>query len=794
MNAMIPGRAQGVVARIKAIPRTCCHAGGALLLLAAVALIGLYNLSLFQGIAQFFTMTVMLFIFIIVWNTRDQLGNNYLLFLGISFFFVALTSAFQFLLFGGVLVIGSVAGEAAAQLSVASRLLLAGALLASPFFTRKRLRAYPLFIAETAAFISLIIVVFSLHIFPTVVMAGAPTSAAKGIGLVISLVLVASFLLLARERAAFDRKLFLSLSAFTGAEFVSVILLFSSTHIYDILHFFGSLLDIVAFYILYRAVVVIGFKDPYRLLLQDIKDKEVELRTALEQSKARESALQESEQKFRTVAESLRSGIMTINDEGHIVYWNAEAEKMFGYTKEEATGTPFFFGPEGGVPAAGSAPVEIYGIRKDGTRFPIEISSSTWKVGGERFYTSVMRDISAYKEAERKRAEYAKKIEEGKALDDALLLSITDGILVTDTSGKITYLNEAVEQLSGLREKELLGRELDDAIPLFDDMGRKTAKEDRPSYKALTSKSGPGRPTFSSSDFHLVSRKDLRKIPLSVRAAPFIVGGKTLGAAVVWRDITEEKKIDQAKNEFISFASHQLRTPLTSASLSIDTLLHHLGETLSREQRKYLTIAFDGIKDMTDTIETLLNISRIQLGTLVINPELTDVEKTLDRLVRESAVLAHERGIKVKKAYGDVPPVKIDRRLMWIVLENLLSNAIKYSPKSGIILVETTKKKGETVIAISDQGQGIPQDQQAKVFDRLFRVETDSKVKGTGLGLYIVKAAVGQYGGRVWCESPSRRAFDAAPKKSKKTSEQKGTTFFVTIPAKGMEASNKENR
>ena len=792
---MIPGGAQGVVARIKAILKEGFPTAVAALLFTTVAFIGLYDLPLFQGVVQFFTMTVMLFIFIIVWNTWDQLGNDYLLFLGISFFFVALISAFEFLFFSGVLVAGSVASETAAQLSIASRLLLAGALFVAPFFTKKRLEAYSLFIAETAAFIFLIAIVFSLHLFPAIVATDTPTLIAKGVGLAISVILVASFLLLARERKAFDRRLFFALSAFTGAEFISAILLFSSVRSYDALHFAGSLIDVIAFYILYRAVVVIGFKDPYRLLLKSIKDKEVELRVALEQSKARESELQESEQKFRTVVESLRSGLMTINEKGHIVYWNKEAEKMFGYTKEEATGTPFFFGPEGSLPAAESAPAEMYGTRKDGTRFPVEISSSTWKISGERFYTSIMRDISAYKEAERKQAEYAKKIEEGKALDDALLLSITDGILVADTSGRITYLNESVEQLSGLRARELLGRELDDVVPLFDDSGRKVAKEDRPGYIALTNKSGTERPTFSSSDFHLVNRKDLRKIPLSVHATPFIVGGETLGAAIVWRDITEEKKIDQAKNEFISFASHQLRTPLTSASLSIDTLLHHLGETLSREQRKYLNIAFDGIKDMTDTIETLLNISRIQLGTLVVNPELTDIEKTLDRLIRESAILARERNITVKKAYGDVPPMKIDRRLMWIVLENLLSNAIKYSPLRGTILVETIKKKGETVIAISDQGEGIPQDQQAKVFDRLFRVETDSKVKGTGLGLYIVKAAVGQYGGRVWCESPSRRAFDATGKKSKKkTPEQKGTTFFVTVPTKGMEARNTESR
>ncbi|MFA5942466.1 MAG: MASE3 domain-containing protein [Candidatus Paceibacterota bacterium] len=501
------------------------------------------------------------------------------------------------------------------------------------------------------------------------------------------------------------------------------------------------------------------------------------------------SELKENEQKFRSVADSIRNALITFDSAGRVVYWNKSAKRIFGYDEKEVLGKPFVLGVEN--QAAGkdaplakeSGPLEMRGLRKNGEEFPMEVSSSSWKFGRERFYTSIVRDISKQKESEHQVQEYADRMAEGKARDDALLLSIADGILVTDMSGKIIYINSALEKLCGMDAKEILHRDLDESIPFFDDRGQRVPKEKRPIYLALDPEVQKTLPISTATTFHLVNKKDRRKVPLSISAAPFVVDGEVMGAVVAWRDITHEREVDKAKNEFISFASHQLRTPLTSISLSIDMLLHHVNDLLTREQKKYLKIAFKGIKDMTDIIETLLNISRIQMGTLVINLEPVNLTKFSDKMLEDVGIALKEKEIRVKKLYEDIPDIEIDRRLMEIILENLISNAIKYSPDRGTLLIEIKKKGRDALIAVSDTGNGIPKDQQKKIFEKLFRVQTDDKVKGTGLGLYIAKAAVDQYHGRIWCESPSPRAFGA----SRDSAEQNGTTFYVTVPLAGMD-------
>ncbi len=514
--------------------------------------------------------------------------------------------------------------------------------------------------------------------------------------------------------------------------------------------------------------------------------------------------LRASEQKFRSVAESSANAFVTVDQIGNIVYWNERAEDIFGYPEREIISKPFSvlnlrrISPNGrptldddenvelfasALPDVEVRNVEMRGRHKDGIDFPVEMSASMWRYGRERFYTAIIRDISERKTYEQKLKEYAMRMEEGKARDDALLLSIADGILVTDTDGKIIYVNKAIEELCGMSASDILERDLDSAIPFYDELGRPIPKEKRPVYIALQNGRMPAGPISTSTAFNVINLETRRRIPLSVSAAPYVIEGKTLGAVVVWRDITRENQVDKAKSEFISFASHQLRTPLTSIGLSVDMMLHHLDDAPTKEQKKYLRIAQAGIKDMSDIVETLLNISRIQMGTLVIDTEPTDLGKFTDKILQNVSIATKSRDIRVRRSYDpSVPPIKIDQRVLKIILENLLSNAMKYSPVGSTILVEVEKMDGEARIAVSDTGDGIPKEQQERIFEKLFRVQADGKVKGTGLGLYIVKAAVDQYGGKVWCESPSPRAFTNVNSRN----VELGTTFYVTIPLSGM--------
>lgn len=243
----------------------------------------------------------------------------------------------------------------------------------------------------------------------------------------------------------------------------------------------------------------------------------------------------------------------------------------------------------------------------------------------------------------------------------------------------------------------------------------------------------------------------------------------------VARDITIEKNVDKAKTEFVSLASHQLRTPLTSVSWYTEMLLSGDAGRLSREQKKYLKEVYSGNKRMIALVNALLNVSRLELGTFAIEPKQVDVIALAKSAIQEQKQLIRVKKITLSSVYPQKPLIaQADEKLLYIVLQNLLSNAIKYTPREGFITFELTRdeKKNNYLLTFSDTGYGIPKHQQARIFSKLFRADNiiDKEIEGTGLGLYIVKSILDRAGGKIWFKSK----------------ENKGSTFFVSLPMEGL--------
>lgn len=801
--ASIPKNVLSVVDQILPV-YTYRHGVVGILVLAVLYNIGLSSYPFFHTVIELFNIAILMFVFIITWNAREYVRNNYLVFLSVSLFSVAFIDLFQTLVYAGVVIPfadGIETSVISQQLWIATQYLLAASLLGASFFIEKKLEIQLILLPYAAAAALVLLSIFSWNIFPAFFAQNAGQAPfASTSGFFVAALLLLSLILLARKRALFEKSVFYLLGAFITLGVVSEIFFALSGEATDTYNLAGHLLRGTAFYLLYRAVVIASLKNPFKVLLQDIESREQEL-----QSRAMElEHLNQRLRKFELALENTSDHAIITDPEGTVIYANKAAERITGYANHEILrkkigalwgkqmSTEFyqklwktikeekrdFFG-------------EIINRRKNGELYAslATISPVLDTDRNVQYFVGIEVDITDRKEAERKLSAYAEKEMEARVKNEALLLSIADGILVTDVSGRITYANKAFENISGMSMKEVLNLELDEAISFCDDIGRRIPKEKIPIYIALDPNKRKNAPIATHTTFHVINKKDKRRVPLSLSTAPFINRNKLLGAVVVLRDITREKQIDKAKNEFISFASHQLRTPLTSVSLTIDMLLHHIRDTLTAEQKKYLKIAFNGIKDMVDIIETLLNISRIQMGTLVIDTRPTNLAKFSDKILRDVSISIRSRKIKVKKIHDkNMPLIQIDHQLMKLVLENLVSNAMKYSPIGSTILVETRKKGRNALIAISDTGDGIPTDQQEHIFEKLFRVQVDSKTKGTGLGLYIVKAAVDQYGGRIWCESPSPRAFTDLNGPNK----QKGTTFYVTVPLSGMRSRERE--
>jgi PAS domain S-box-containing protein len=355
----------------------------------------------------------------------------------------------------------------------------------------------------------------------------------------------------------------------------------------------------------------------------------------------------------------------------------------------------------------------------------------------------------------------------GKAFSDAILSSIGDGLVVADKKGKITYVNQAFEKMVGWKSREVLGRYVVEVMPRESEKGEVVLFNERILTKVL---SGEVVIADLINPFYYI-RKNKSRFPASSIVNPILLDGKIIGVVETFRDITKEKEIDKAKTEFVSLASHQLRTPLSTISWYTEMLLAGDAGKLSSEQTKYLDEVYKGNQRMISLVNALLSVSRMDLGTFVLEPEPTNVIELVKNVVIEQMPQINRKKIKFfSNIEKDIPSIQADPKLLSMVIQNLLSNSVKYTPEKGKIEISLNLdyKKKVLLFKISDNGYGIPKNQQAKIFTKLFRADNvrGKDTEGTGLGLYIVKAVIDNSGGKVWFES----------------TENKGTVFYVTLP------------
>lgn len=352
---------------------------------------------------------------------------------------------------------------------------------------------------------------------------------------------------------------------------------------------------------------------------------------------------------------------------------------------------------------------------------------------------------------------------EQQAESEALFMSIGDGAISTDEFGRITRVNPAAQQLLGYKEDELVGTWFPKKITAvtFDDTPVNLI--DRPITKAFLT----GKPI---SDKLYYRRKNGQKIPVAINVSPILVKGKPLGAIEVFRDITLEQEVDRMKSEFISLASHQLRTPL-SAIKTYTHMLHdgYMGE-LNEAQKNSLNTVIGASNRMNELISTLLNITRMESGTIAVTPKTARLDQLAEEVVKELALMASSKAIKLSVTVTPKTGITVttDQLILKEVLTNLVSNAIKYTPEKGKVSVRLRLQKDNAIVTVKDSGWGIPKFSQDQIFSKFFRAHNIVKreTTGTGLGLYLVKGLIDALGGTIWFKSK----------------EGEGTSFFISLP------------
>jgi len=353
----------------------------------------------------------------------------------------------------------------------------------------------------------------------------------------------------------------------------------------------------------------------------------------------------------------------------------------------------------------------------------------------------------------------AKDLEKFKlAVDDA-----SDHIVITDREGIVLYANKAVERITGYAVKDAFGKK---AAVLW------KVPMPKEFYIKMWDTIKNKKQTFVGEVQNKRKNGEIYEAGISI--SPVLnEQGEVVFFVGVERDITKEKNIDRAKTEFVSLASHQLRTPLSTINWYAEMLLAGDAGKVNDEQKKFLEEIYHGNQRMVELVNALLNVSRIELGTFAIDPKPTKLAEIAKSVINEVRPQFNAKNLKVEENYdSNVPEMMLDDKLMRIIFQNFITNAIKYTPADGQIGLSVTKRPADVLIQVVDTGYGIPKNAQSKIFTKLFRADNvrEKDTDGTGLGLYIVKAIVDQVGGKVWFESE----------------ENKGTTFFATIPVQGM--------
>lgn len=363
-----------------------------------------------------------------------------------------------------------------------------------------------------------------------------------------------------------------------------------------------------------------------------------------------------------------------------------------------------------------------------------------------------MTDITQRKQAE-------SDLHDSEARVQAIVDSVTDAIIVIDDAGRISSVNPATERIFGYRAQEIIGQ----------NFSRLMAEPDRSEYEQSIHHNVHSEEARGMGNTRELTgqRKIGEFFPMELTMARMIVKEEPMFTGIV-RDITERKKVDRMKSEFVSTVSHELRTPITAIRGSLGLVAGGAVGTMPEKMRALIDIAYSNTTRLLSLINDILDIEKIEFGTLdfVLNPHR--LLPLIEQALAENKTYADAYGVRyvLEPAACDVF-VQVDAGRLMQIMANLLSNAAKFSPPHSEVRVNISTQDGYACVAVSDQGSGIPEAFQDKIFQKFTQADSsDARQKGgTGLGLAISKALVERMRGKI----------------AYQTSAQ-GTRFYFTVP------------
>ncbi|MGH9804961.1 MAG: sensor histidine kinase [Candidatus Acidiferrales bacterium] len=329
-----------------------------------------------------------------------------------------------------------------------------------------------------------------------------------------------------------------------------------------------------------------------------------------------------------------------------------------------------------------------------------------------------------------------------------MLDSATAPAFALDTEGRLFFLNRALADLLHVAPEAVQGKGIPELVDLMS-----TGLADPASYRVRLEvlAADAEKSSIAQWDFNTDVRLTFKELSQPIRLSD----GSLLGRLFLYLDITRERELDQTKSEFISIASHELRTPMTSIKGSLDLLLGGFAGDVNEETRELLVIAHSGCERLIRLINDILDLSKIEAGKMQLRLQRMTLVDSVQRSVRTIKSYADSLNVKLEvEAAEPLPDILGDKDRLDQVVTNLLGNAIKFSPPEGTVTVALAAVPEGVQCRVMDTGPGIPADQVVRIFDKFHQVAGPSKKKGgTGLGLTIARALVVEHNGRIWAES-----------------------------------------